>query len=129
MKDVDKRLTDVVTLALSRSPVDFGIAYLGGLRTPSEQRELYLAGMSTKDGYNKKSKHQYGEALDFIPYIGRYLLPDKETEKYYFMIIGVIFAAASELGVKLRSGANWDGDKIWVNDQNFIDLGHIETKT
>lgn len=126
---VSDRMIAVFDLALKYSPVDFGIAWRGGLRTAEQQYELFLSGKTTKDGYDKKSRHQYGEALDFIPYVkGQYLLPSVYHNKYYFLIIGAIHAAAAELDIPVRFGANWDGDEIWVDDQKFDDYGHVELK-
>ena len=123
LSGVDSRLKKLFELAITRTPVDFGISWMGGLRTEEEQHELFLAGKSTKDGVTKKSKHQVGLAVDFIPYVnGHYTYEDK----YHFIIIGVIFACADELGVKIRSGGNWDGDDTWVDDQSLKDLPHIE---
>ena len=127
LKGVDDRLVILFKYALKRSPIDFGIAYLGGFRTAEEQHELYMADKSTKDGYLMKSKHQFGEAVDFIPYVdGKYQLTGKNAERYYLIIIGVIFACAAQMGIRIRSGANWDKDEYWVEDQSFIDLPHIE---
>jgi len=129
MQDVNQRLIDLFNLALSRSPVDFGIAYMGGFRTDEQQNELFKAGVSKCDGYEKKSRHQFGEALDLIPYVGgQYLLPSIYHNKYYFIIFGVIYAASIELNIPIRFGANWDGDEIWIDDQNFDDYPHVELK-
>lgn len=120
---VDGRLVDLMHLAIERTPVDFGIAWMGGLRNATEQHELYLAGRSEKDGYRNKSKHQSGDAVDIIPYVGGEYTYDR---KYYLLVLGAVWACAEELGVKLRSGANWDGDDYWIDDQKFNDVGHIE---
>ena len=126
-KDVDERLVILFKYALKRSPVDFGVAYMGGFRTGEEQHELYMADKSTKDGYLEKSKHQFGEALDFIPYIdGSHRIATKQYMKYYLIVIGVLFACAAQLGIRIRSGYNWDRDEIWMDDQTFQDGGHIE---
>ena len=129
MKGVDERLIDVFYVALKYSPVDFGIAFLGGLRTAEQQKELFLSGKSTKDGYDKKSKHQYGEALDFIPYVaGQYLLPSVYHNKYYFLIIGAIYAASAELDIPVRFGANFNEDELWADKSDWIDMPHVELK-
>lgn len=126
-KDVDERLVILFKYALKRSPIDFGVAYMGGFRTGEEQHELYMADKSTKDGYLEKSKHQFGEALDFIPYVGgKHLITGKNAERYYLIVIGVLFACAAQLGIRVRSGANWDKDEYWVEDQTLIDYPHIE---
>jgi len=129
MQGVNQRLINVFNLGLSRSPIDFGIAFMGGLRTAEKQNELFKAGVSKCDGYDKKSRHQFGEALDFIPYVGgQYLLPSVYHNKYYFIIFGVIYSASIELNIPVRFGANWDGDEIWIDDQDFDDYPHVELK-
>lgn len=41
----------------------------GGKRTAEEQNAIFLQGHSKCDGYNKKSYHQTGLAIDFVPYV------------------------------------------------------------
>ena len=123
MKGVDSRLISIAELALKRSPCDFGIAWMGGKRTAREQYDLFLKKRSQKDGYNRLSKHQFGEALDILPYVNG---EPKELKNYYLIVIGVFFACANELGYTLRSGANWDKDQVWLTDQSFDDYPHLE---
>jgi len=121
LSDNMMRLSD---LMIQRTPVDFGIAWMGGKRTADEQNELFKSGVSQLDGYCKRSKHQDGKAFDILPYInGR---PDPDNEKHMLIIIGVAFSCADELGIKIRSGINWDMDGEFVTDQNFDDYPHIE---
>jgi len=120
---VNQKLQDIFNISIRRTPVDFGIAFMGGLRTEDEQHELFVSGKSLKDGYRNKSKHQLGDAVDFIPHVnGQYSF----DMRYYLIIIGVIFSCANELDIKIRSGANWDRDETWIDDQNFKDFPHIE---
>jgi peptidoglycan L-alanyl-D-glutamate endopeptidase CwlK len=124
LRKVDPGMVELARLMIKRTPVDFGIAWMGGFRTAPEQNELFKSGASQKDGYNNRSKHQDGLALDFLPYInGR---PDPDNEKHYLIIIGVAFACADELGIKIRSGSNWDMDGEFITDQKFDDYPHIE---
>ncbi len=123
LKGVSPNLIEVVKLALKRTPIDFGIAWMGGLRTAEDQNKLFKEDRSTKDGYEKKSKHQYGEAIDFQPYVNGKL---DRSEHNYLIIIGVFFACANELGINIRSGLNWDKDQVFITDQNFQDAPHIE---
>jgi peptidoglycan L-alanyl-D-glutamate endopeptidase CwlK len=124
LEGVDPGLARLVKKAIKRTPVDFGVAWLGGLRTAQQQHSSYVKGYSKKDGYKKKSKHQSGLAVDFLPYVnGR---PDTDTRENYLIIIGVLFAVAAEMGINIRSGANWDRDQEFLTDQDFDDLPHIE---
>lgn len=58
--------------ALSVSKHDMLVPWRGGLRTAAEQRELFKQGASTLDGYDRKSYHQSGHALDLAPVEGGY---------------------------------------------------------
>ena len=40
-------------------------------------------------------------------------------------MVGFVEGVAAALGIKIRSGADWDMDRN-VSDQSFIDLPHIE---
>ena len=44
--------------ALMCSPVDFGVPWMGGMRTAKEQNDIFNKGYSRCDGYEKKSNHQ-----------------------------------------------------------------------
>ena len=66
LQGVDPRLQSIINLAMFRGRVDFTITE--GLRTQERQEKLFKEGKSQLDGVNKKSKHQSGMAIDFIPY-------------------------------------------------------------
>lgn len=64
--------------AIQSSPIDFGVTWMGGLRTDIEQNDIYISGNSKADGYLNLSFHQKkddegkGKALDLVPYIASY---------------------------------------------------------
>jgi peptidoglycan L-alanyl-D-glutamate endopeptidase CwlK len=126
MNGVDGLLVSVMYEALKVTPVDFGIAWRGGLRTAKEQKELYLEGRSYKDGYNKLSKHQIGKAIDILAYQNANPIPPEKDLNLYYILIGTIMSTAKRMEVNLISGANWDQDEIWSKDQKLIDLPHFE---
>jgi peptidoglycan L-alanyl-D-glutamate endopeptidase CwlK len=104
-------LRRVVERAIEISTQDFMV--LEGVRTPERQRELYAQGR-TRPGkivtWTLKSNHfkqadGFGHAVDLVPYP-----VDWTTLSKFDAIQFAMFAAAAELGVKLRWGANWDGD-------------------
>lgn len=70
MMGVQDILIECATRALSISKHDMTIPETGGLRTPQEQNELFKKGYSQMDGFDKKSYHQSGFALDVIPVTG-----------------------------------------------------------
>lgn len=122
LKGVDSRLVRLVELAIQRTPIDFGVGYLGGYRTSEEQNNLFVSGYSKKDGYLKMSKHQTGEAVDLICFVGSDVVDD---ERMLWQVAGVMFSCASELGIKIRWGGNWANDND-PRDNNFRDLFHYE---
>lgn len=94
-----------------------------GSRNEEEQTIAFLAGRSKlpfpKGAHNKKPS----AAVDALPY------PFKPTDwkdlgKLY-IFVGYVKATADRLGIKIRCGADWDGDGN-TKDQNFHDLPHFE---
>ena len=69
---VNNDLVLCAELALSESKYDMTIPWMGGLRTDKEQNDIFKEGNSKCDGYDIKSYHQSGNALDIIPVQGKY---------------------------------------------------------
>lgn len=122
LEGVEPDLVNIVCLAIERTPVDFGVAWMGGLRTREEQNQLYKDKVSTKDGYLRLSKHQFGEAVDLQVYVGGTAV---QSEKMQCIIAGVMASCASELGMEIRWGGDWDRDGD-TRDNKFNDLYHFE---
>lgn len=115
----------------------FDFTVTSGNRSAKEQNELFKKGVSTKDGYNRLSKHQghqyddqLSRAIDIAPYPIDFSSKRKKLARFY-MCAGYFFQASHTLhsmGLithKLRWGGDWDGDKDF-EDQTFDDLGHFE---
>ena len=68
MEGVNPILIEFAERLLHESPYDLTIPWMGGLRTPEEQREIYDRGASRCDGVEKKSYHQSGNAIDIVAY-------------------------------------------------------------
>ena len=124
MKDVNPKLINLALLAIKRTPVDFGIAWMGGLRTSEEQNQLFKDGYSKCDGYLKMSKHQSGDAIDLNVFVGNKMIDNKEM---LCVVAGVMFSCASELNIKLRWGLDWDSDGD-IRDNVFNDMYHFELR-
>lgn len=114
LEDVNQVLVKVVMRALEISKVDFGIPVSGGFRTSEQQNALFKAGKSKLDGYNRSSKHQFGDAVDVFAYVDGKASWD---EDHLTHVATAMLAAASELGVKLRWGGHW---------RSFVDMPHFE---
>lgn len=114
LQTVDVRLQAIANYALEISKVDFGIPVSGGIRTAEEQNELYHVGQSQLDGYNKKSFHQTGMALDVYAFVNGRASWGKE---HLAMVAAAMLQSASELGYKLEWGGLW---------RNFEDYPHFQ---
>lgn len=91
-----------------------------GYRNDVRQERLYLAGVTEVE----RGKHNLhpSEAVDICPEPVDWL-----DENRFYLMDGIVIATAHYLGIKVRLGADWDGDTE-VLDQTFNDLGHIELK-
>jgi peptidoglycan L-alanyl-D-glutamate endopeptidase CwlK len=124
MKGVDERIIKVLFRAIriasrKKDGVDMSIPQFGGLRTADEQNKLFENGFSKCDGYDKKSYHQSGKAIDVIPYVkGKnvYSMSKKDQELYFHKVAVCMLQAATLEGVKLEWGGNWKG---WLDRPHF----------
>ena len=119
---VNPKLINLILLAIRRTPIDFGVAFMGGMRTPEEQNQLFKDGYSQCDGYEKISKHQSGEAIDLNVFVGSKVIENKEM---LCVVAGVMFACADELNIKIRWGLDWNSNGD-IRDNKFNDQYHFE---
>ena len=120
-------LRRVMERAILRTPYDITIVH--GWRGEEAQNALYETGASTKRWPD--SKHNatlpngmpMSEAVDFAPWIDG-SIPWKDIG-IFCVVAGVILASASEIGVKMRWGGDWDGDGSTL-DHQLRDYGHME---
>ena len=112
-------LQEVVVAVMQMQVMDFAV--LCGHRTQEEQLELFAAGLSKVK--NSKHNEKPSRAIDIAPYKVR-TVTEKDKARYY-MLAGLVVAAARDRGIKIRCGADWDGDGKF-NDQTFDDLAHFE---
>lgn len=118
---VDQRLVAIVKRAIQISTVDFMV--VEGVRTLARQRELYAQGR-TKPGkvvtWTLKSKHIEGRAVDLLP--APY---DWKDHKGFDAVIRAMMEAAGELGVGVRSGADWNQNGR-LREKGEADSPHFE---
>lgn len=103
---VDETLVNVVKRAIEISEVDFTV--LEGVRTLARQRELYAQGRTAPGKivtWTMNSKHIEGKAVDLVPYP-----MDWNDLSKFDKIKDAVFKAAAEQGVKVRWGADWNGN-------------------
>ena len=124
LKGVDERLVKVVKRTIELSPIDFMV--LEGVRTREQCMINYGKGRTAAQCQAKgvpakyakpaaakvtwlnnpfASKHVSGKAVDLVPYP-----VDWNDLKKFDAIAKAMFAAAKELNIKIRWGADWDGD-------------------
>jgi len=106
LSGVHDDLRNVVMRAIEITSQDFAVTC--GLRTQKEQMALYEQGRTTPGAivtWTRTSRHMSGRAVDLVPYPVDWNTPSK-----FDAIADAMFAAAAELGVKLRWGADWDND-------------------
>lgn len=111
---VHPELVDVVKLAIQITKVDFGIPSTGGYRTAETQHKLFLDGKSKVDGYDNKSYHQAGNAVDVYAYVDGKVSWQPE---HLSQVACAMLEAAIRLDVNLRWGGLW---------KSFVDMPHFE---
>lgn len=103
-----------------------------GYRDERAQNEAFAAGTSTVRFPGSKHNVFPSRAVDVAPFPIEW--PDQNTmgcERYaralgrWYMFVGYVRACAFDLGIKVRCGADWNGN-FEVKDQNFHDLPHFE---
>ena len=112
LKGVDAKLVNVLNATVKI----MDITVIEGVRSKERQAELLEKG-ATKVKY---SKHMEGRAVDVAPYPIQW----KDRERFHYMG-GIIRGVASQMGIKVRWGGDWDSDGE-IKDNNFDDLVHIE---
>jgi hypothetical protein len=125
IESVKPALGNVIMKALIAAPAWLDFAVISGTRSAEEQHALFQKGRDSdgniidrdqvvtfKDGYQRRSRHQDGVAVDIVAYKDGGITWDKrEIEIRASYILG--FAAAH--GLRLDGGVRWG----W-------DAGHLE---
>ena len=110
LSGVQAPLRRVVERAIELTVADFTV--IEGLRTLERQQALYAQGRTAPGKvvtWTMNSRHLEGAAVDLAPVdaTGRILWEDIAA---FDQIAEAMFAAADELGVSIRWGADWDQD-------------------
>ena len=114
LKGVDTLLVNVLNQAIKH----FDFTVIEGKRSLETQKKYVAKGVSK----TLESKHLDGKAVDLSPY------PlDYDDEERFVYLGGFILGVASQLGVKLRWGLDWNND-TYTRDTKFRDLGHFEIR-
>lgn len=114
--------------------MEYDIRVLEGRRSWARQAERLAQGKSTKaPGESKhnppklpdgtEDQNWLSDAVDVAPYP----IDWKDARRFIYMA-GLIIGIGRALGYDFRWGGNWNEDQIFIDDQNFDDLPHIEYK-
>ena len=95
---VHPRLTDIVRLAITITPIDFAV--LEGVRSIERQKELVKAGASQ----TMRSRHLTGHAVDLGAIVDGQVRWDWPL---YDKIAVAVKEAARQLGVPIEWGGDW----------------------
>jgi peptidoglycan L-alanyl-D-glutamate endopeptidase CwlK len=127
LKGVHPKLVEIVNRALELSPCDFTV--LEGVRSQARQDELWAQGRTKPgvivtwvqtSGTHGIQSDGYGHAVDLAPY------PiDWNDFNRFDQVANAMLAAATELGVKIRWGGNWDMDDT-IHERGESDSPHFE---
>lgn len=91
-----------------------------GRRGKEEQNKAYAKGKSGLRFPESKHNSLPSKAVDVAPY------PiDWNDLGSFYMFAGYVKRVAEEMGIEIRYGGDWDGDKKTA-DQTFNDLPHFE---
>jgi peptidoglycan LD-endopeptidase CwlK len=136
LKGVHPDMVKVVGRAIEISRVDFRV--IEGVRTPARQQKLYAQGRTApgpKVTWTLNSNHfvkpatGYGHAVDLLPAPYDWKLEDPkstpEMDDNFALVASAMYQAAAELNIRIRWGANWDGDKQW-REKGETDNPHFE---
>jgi len=93
---------------------------LCGHRGEEEQTKAFKEGRSKVEFPLSKHNAYPSLAVDAAPYP-----VDWDDLQRFYHIVGYVRGVAQGMGIKIRSGADWDGD-FEIRDQNFNDIVHFE---
>lgn len=109
-----------VRLAITLTPVDFGILDGGGVRTPAQARANADAGVGVANSLHIIQPDGFGHAVDLVAFENG--KPSWE-KRLYERMHPAIYAAFDELGIPIQNGADWDMDGI-VGEKGEWDWPH-----
>jgi len=99
---------------------NYDCTIIEGYRSNTRQEELFDQGKSKLKAGQSKHNKVPSMAVDVVPY------PIDWNDKIrFYHFVGYVKGVADQLNIKIRCGADWDGDND-LKDQTFFDLPHFE---
>jgi peptidoglycan L-alanyl-D-glutamate endopeptidase CwlK len=111
---------ELVVLAEEALMVGMDFAVIEGHRDAERQADLYHRGLSKLQWPMSKHNREPSEAFDVAPWP----IDWRDVQRFYHLA-GILRAVASESGLAIRWGGDWDCD-FDLRDQSFMDLAHFE---
>lgn len=93
---------------------------ISGHRGQEAQDTAFGTGFSRVEWPNSKHNAEPSLAVDAVPYPSGW--KSKPQMRFF---AGIVIGVAHAMGVTIRWGGDWDGDKDFL-DQEFNDLAHFE---
>jgi hypothetical protein len=111
---------------------DYDCTILCGHRDQATQ-DLYVSQGKSKTNWPHSKHNSYpSRAVDAAPYPIDWAAYDPDDPKQwakrvarYYHFAGYVLGVASRMGIRVRWGGDWDGDRDFT-DQSFDDLVHFE---
>lgn len=98
----------------------FDCSVIQGHRSNEEQAEMLRTGRSQLGPGRSKHNREPSMAVDVAPW------PiDWQDWNRWYAFAGFVLGVASQMGIEIRSGLDWDGD-FDFHDQSFMDAPHFE---
>lgn len=98
---------------------------LEGHRDEETQNEYFRTGKSKLQWPQGKHNKKPSLAVDVVPYHEKAPHIRWEDKEGFAYFAGFVMGIASQMGIKLRWGGDWDGDRDTKN-QSFVDMPHFE---
>lgn len=99
------------------------VTVIEGVRSIEKQKEYVRTGKSkTMNSKHLEQTDKFSHAVDLAPYP----IDWSDRERFIYMQ-GIIKGIAQQLGIKIRSGIDWDSDGV-IKDHTFFDGPHIELR-
>lgn len=99
-----------------------------GHRNKEEQDWAFLNGTSQKQFPYSAHNQLPSKAVDAVPYPVNWETKNPKDLVRWYAFAGFVLGVASQMGIKLQWGGDWDNDKDF-KDQNFDDLPHFELES
>jgi len=118
MSSIHPKLQRILCVAIKI--IDFSI--IEGHRTEERQKQLVAEGKSKT--MNSKHLPYPSEAVDIAPCPYPDMNNPRDVQQIYFLI-GIIVGIANMLDIKIRVGADFNGDND-IRNETFLDAFHLE---